>query len=139
MKYLSLQPFEIEHAHAAVLDADQPAGRLLETLQLLRILVDAVVIQLPHRAKDVVELGRVDPLAAEIVAKLLDLPSPVTGFAPELANILPVEAPCPGIAPAAVPVTAAPGVAVRGAVLSLLTALSLLSLRRFPDWKENAR
>ena len=103
-------------APEAELETLQPFGdRRLQTRQLLDVLVDARVVELPQRAQDLVELARIDVLGRQVTPQRLQLAGLLADFAAQLADVLLGQAPVaivPSTAPAAAPVGAAPCAAV---------------------------
>src|SRR5688572_17053910 len=85
----------------------------LQARQLVDVLVHARIVELPQRAKDLVELTRIDVLGGEITPERHRLAGPLAGLAAELADVLRRQAEVAAIFPSA---------AVGAAVVDLVAA-----------------
>ena len=106
----------------------------LQPRQLLHVAVDAVVVERLQALQDLVEVAGVDALAAQRAPQRLEVLAVAARLAAELADVVVGEVAGPRVAPAAVVVPAAEGVAVAAATgltvgvgLARLAALSGLA------------
>ncbi len=66
----------------------QPFGDLrLQPLELPRVFVDAVVVELTHGAKHLVEIGRIHAVIPKLIAEPLGFGRPVARLVTESANL----------------------------------------------------
>ena len=107
----------------------------LKPLELPRIFVHAVVVKLPHRAKDFVEVSGVDAVGLQLVAQPLRFAGPVAGLVAVIADFLrSVNALTPAAPVVAAVRRAAIGAIAERAVTVIAILISALTALTPPCW-----